>query len=116
MIDPTATRLRIEELTCLAKKRVALAPQHSFLFPHLCVSHSGHFFSNTEVLRETTNITRRYLNTVVHRTAERGTIIAVVVNFWFSGRNCSHDPWFSYRRFDFLYSDNSSFINCSRFS
>src|SRR4051794_6472516 len=90
MIDPTATRFRIEELARLAKERVAFAPQYSFLFPHLCVPHPRHFFSNTKVLRKPANITRRYLHALVHRTAERGTIITVVINFRFSGRNCSH--------------------------
>ena len=78
VIDPAASRFRVDKLASLAEQRVTLAAQHSFLLVHLCITRCRHFFRNVEVFRQTTNVARRYLNALVHRATECRAINAVV--------------------------------------
>src|SRR5688500_8289701 len=99
MIDSAASRLRINELASLSKHRVVLTSQHTLFPVHLCVACSRNFFSNAEVLCQSSNVAWLHLNTLVHRTTVSGAVDAIVITLRLQGRlhgrrYLTHDPWF----------------------
>ena len=66
VINRAASGFGIDELASLFKQRVFLSAQHSLFAMHLRVTSSSNFFSHTEVLGESSNITRCYLDTLVN--------------------------------------------------
>ena len=116
MIDRAATRFGIDELASLVQTDASRFRRKTLSFVvHLRVTRCRDFFGNTEVLRQTANVTRRNLNTFVHRTTVRRAINAVVITLRLHLRGWSpmidRSLQSRYRRFDFLYSASSKFMN-----
>ena len=92
VIDSATTSLRIYELASLTEQRILLATKHSLFLINFCVTGGRNLCGDTEVLCQPTNISRRYLNTLINRAAVCGTVNTVVVGFLFSIRgNVAHD-------------------------
>src|SRR5688572_28406583 len=124
MIYSAAARLRIDELASFSKHRIMLTSQHTLFPVHLCVACSRDFFSNAEVLCQSSDVARFDLNTLVHRATVSRAVDAIVITLRLQGRlhglrYLTHVPGslpLSYRRLDFLYSVSSKLMNCSRLS
>ena len=66
VVDSALARLWVEKLAGFAKYRIGLATQYPFLFKKLRVSHRCDLFSYAKVSGQSSNITRRHLNTLVY--------------------------------------------------